>query len=179
VGLESPAAFALNLRIPAWSANTRVLINNSQELSAEPGTYLNIDREWQPGDCVTLHLDMSVRRVRSHPSVVENSGRIALMAGPLLYCCEEADNPNVDLQQVSVKANASIESEMNSNLLGGVVTLSMDAEYRPVSPAWLSTLYETAAVPPLPRKSIRLKAIPYYAWANREPGQMRVWIREG
>jgi hypothetical protein len=24
-----------------------------------------------------------------------------------------------------------------------------------------------------------IKAIPYFAWDNREPGEMLVWIREG
>ena len=27
-----------------------------------------------------------------------------------------------------------------------------------------------------PRRPVELTAIPYYAWANREPGAMRVWI---
>jgi DUF1680 family protein len=30
--------------------------------------------------------------------------------------------------------------------------------------------------PSLPRTRANLIAIPYYAWANREPGAMRVWI---
>jgi DUF1680 family protein len=27
--------------------------------------------------------------------------------------------------------------------------------------------------------SVTLMAVPYSLWANREPGEMRVWIREG
>jgi DUF1680 family protein len=32
---------------------------------------------------------------------------------------------------------------------------------------------------PTEMEPIPLKAIPYSLWANREPGEMRVWIREG
>jgi DUF1680 family protein len=27
-------------------------------------------------------------------------------------------------------------------------------------------------------KPLKVRAVPYYAWDNREPGEMRVWIRE-
>jgi DUF1680 family protein len=27
-------------------------------------------------------------------------------------------------------------------------------------------------------KPLKIHAVPYYAWDNREPGEMRVWIRE-
>lgn len=29
-----------------------------------------------------------------------------------------------------------------------------------------------------PRKSVAFKAIPYAVWANRKPGEMKVWIRD-
>jgi len=35
-------------------------------------------------------------------------------------------------------------------------------------------LYRTE--PPVTR-AIELLAVPYYAWANRTPGEMRVWLR--
>ena len=28
-------------------------------------------------------------------------------------------------------------------------------------------------------ETIEARAIPYYAWANRDPGAMRVWIPQG
>ena len=40
---------------------------------------------------------------------------------------------------------------------------------------WGETLYRTT--PPTSQER-PLVAIPYYAWDNRQPGEMRVWIRE-
>jgi DUF1680 family protein len=28
------------------------------------------------------------------------------------------------------------------------------------------------------RRRLELRAVPYFAWANREPGAMQVWLRE-
>jgi uncharacterized protein len=43
--------------------------------------------------------------------------------------------------------------------------------------AWQQRLYRPlGSAPPAARRPIALTAIPYYAWANREPGAMRVWM---
>ncbi len=43
---------------------------------------------------------------------------------------------------------------------------------------WQGGLYQPRSVQQLKRTSAALKAIPYCFWANRQPGEMRVWIRE-
>ena len=35
---------------------------------------------------------MAVERLRAHPEVRQDAGRIALKRGPLVYCLEEVDN---------------------------------------------------------------------------------------
>uniref|UniRef100_A0A831T9Q5 Non-reducing end beta-L-arabinofuranosidase-like GH127 C-terminal domain-containing protein n=1 Tax=Thermorudis peleae TaxID=1382356 RepID=A0A831T9Q5_9BACT len=49
----------------------------------------------------------------------------------------------------------------------------------PPGPAWSGTLYRTArgVEDSGSEREIELVAIPYYAWANREPGRMLVWLR--
>jgi DUF1680 family protein len=42
--------------------------------------------------------------------------------------------------------------------------------------AWQDELYRSAPVEDLPQREVVLTAVPYYAWANRGPGAMRVWI---
>jgi DUF1680 family protein len=44
-------------------------------------------------------------------------------------------------------------------------------------PAGPAPLY-AAQAPPRRLEPRTLTFIPYYAWANREPGEMAVWIRE-
>lgn len=49
-----PAARGLALRVPAWSASTRISVNNDPErIGISPGYHV-LHRPWQPGDVVTL-----------------------------------------------------------------------------------------------------------------------------
>jgi DUF1680 family protein len=41
---------------------------------------------------------------------------------------------------------------------------------------WEDQLYRPATWERLPARGVALTAVPYYAWANRGPGAMRVWI---
>ena len=49
-------AFTLALRIPQWSAQTKVRLNG-KAVTAMPGTYLELNRKWKAGDKITLELD--------------------------------------------------------------------------------------------------------------------------
>ncbi|MBV9467695.1 MAG: hypothetical protein JOZ57_00445, partial [Abitibacteriaceae bacterium] len=108
----------------------------------------------------------------------ENVGRVALMRGPLLYCLEAIDNLDIDLRDVMLPEQNELSAQYNANLLNGVVVLNGEAEVAAPEQGWQGQLYRTtvqaSSVTP---KSVSLTAIPYYAWANREPGQMQVWLR--
>ena len=144
-----------------------------------PGNYARVRRSWQPGDTVRLVLPMAVRRVACHPYVAENAGRVALFRGPLLYCLEGADQPGVDLRDIVLFAEATPRAEFRPDLLGGVVVLQMPAEVIPPAEGWQGRLYRpsgpTAEVAGRP---LTATAIPYYAWANRDPGPMQVWLAQ-
>ena len=59
------------------------------------------------------------------------------------------------------------------------IVLHGQTEIAPPDDGWENRLYRTLD-PRLekPRgQSVELTAIPYYAWANREPGPMQVWLR--
>ena len=75
----APAAvrkFVLAFRIPGWSQKTTASVNG-EFYSAEAGTYLEIEREWQPGDVVALKLDMRTR-------AVFQDGYVSFGRGPLV-----------------------------------------------------------------------------------------------
>jgi DUF1680 family protein len=150
---ETEAAFAFRLRVPAWcEGGASVQVNGAvMDASLEQG-YLVVHRSWKPGDVVTLELPMAVRKVAAHPSVKEDRGCVALMRGPLVYCVEDADNDNA-------------VPELGLPLHG--------AGEIPVEAVWpAGRLYQTTQ----PSVSHSLTAVPYYAWDNRAPGAMRVWI---
>jgi hypothetical protein len=138
-----------------------------------------VRREWKRGDVLRLKLPMEVRRIECHPYVSENAGRVALMRGPLLYCVEVADNPGMDPRDIVLPAQWRPEATFRPELLGGVVEIRGQAQLAPPSPGWDNRLYRVIATAPeqQPEQAIEVTAIPYYAWANREPGRMGVWLR--
>lgn len=59
VSPERPAKFALRLRTPSWADNFRVAAGGTA-LQAEPhaAKYLVLDRDWAPGEVVTIEMEM-------------------------------------------------------------------------------------------------------------------------
>jgi DUF1680 family protein len=173
---ERPAQFTLALRVPGWCHGAELKVNG-QALEVDAITrrgYAKIDRTWQPGDQVELSLPMPVERMEAHPQVRQDAGRVALQRGPLVYCLEEVDNgPN--LADVVIPPGAEFSVAFDPQLLGGVAVISGEALRRDPQ-EWQGALYRPAG-----SKTTRFafKAIPYYAWANRQAGEMQVWLREG
>jgi len=183
VEIGSEGEFSLMLRIPTWCEQGATVTVNGLPTpdSLVPGSYAELRRDWRPGDTVCLRLPMPVRRIESHPYVVENAGRVALMRGPLLYCVEQIDNPDTALDDLELPGEASFLTDFWPNLLGGVVALTVDARVNPPEDSWSTALYRTARFDDgaVGRDQVSLTAIPYHTWANRDPGPMRVWLRRG
>ena len=136
-------------------------------------------RNWQPGDRVQLDLPMPVRRVSCHPYVMNNEGRVALMRGPLVYCVEQVDQPQAMVQDLALPPHVPLGAEWAPDLLGGVCTVQGQAVALPPGNLWSDRLYRAERTETRwgRKQAVHLVAIPYYAWANRTPGAMRVWLR--
>ncbi len=174
--------FALRPRVPGWcDGGAAIDINGRRwEGRATPATYPDVRRVWRKGDLLRITLPMPVRRIETHPFVAGNAGRVAVLRGPLLYCAEAVDHPGVDLRTVHLPDDAPFTVERRPEMLDGVSVLTTTAHsidpgerwqgrlYRPVGTGETSDQHEVSA--------IDLTMIPYYAWANREPGRMRVWL---
>ena len=171
----------LRLRLPGWCAEPRLTVNGQPyEGRLEPGTYAALQRTWRAGDVVELDLPMPVRRITSHPRVLSNHGRIALARGPLVYCVEGADHPAVDLRDIAVPAGAAFAGELRPDNRGGVTVLRGEALV-PTPSRSDSHLYADASrarAATGDHRTVPFTAVPYYAWANRDAGQMAVWLRE-
>ena len=173
---ETPgAAFALALRIPDWCQGASLSVNDEVvPLDVRDNGYVKIARQWSANDVVVLDLPMPVQRVRAHPLVRGDRGKVALQRGPLVYCLEETDNgPN--LNDVSLLPDTQFQAEYCEDLLGGVVVLTGEGR-RTNMEAWGDRLYASGGEA---TQAVALKALPYCLWANREPGEMLVWIRQG
>jgi DUF1680 family protein len=174
--LVEPSSFSLFVRIPGWAANATVQINGEALTTpVVPGSYVEIQRQWHSGDVVHLSFPMSVRLLASHPRVTNDYHRVAMMRGPLVYCIEQVDHPGVDLWNLLLPARSDWEVIRKPDLLGGVVAVRTEA-LAANDNTWSGKLYQPYAVSQVEYQPVQLTAIPYYAWANREPGAMQVWL---
>jgi DUF1680 family protein len=171
-------SWPLKLRVPAWSAEVGFLVNGqpTDPLPVDSG-YLVATRSWRKGDTVELVLGVEPSLYEAHPRVDSTAGSVAIKRGPVVYCLEQADqDPGVDVLSVQIDEMADLASTWNPGLLGGVVTVEADGFVLDPQP-WQNRLYRRLGEGPgQGRQPVRLRAVPYYAWANRGPNAMRVWI---
>ncbi|MEI6503477.1 MAG: beta-L-arabinofuranosidase domain-containing protein, partial [Armatimonadota bacterium] len=152
---ERPAAFGLRLRIPGWCGAWTVAVNGTPvaKPKVEQG-YVVLQRQWRKGDTVALELAMPVERIEARPEVKADTGRVAIQRGPLVYGLEGLDNDggNVD---VTLAADPQLRFEHRGDFLGGVtVVLAKAADGHDV------------------------RAVPFYALANRERSRQTVWVAQ-
>jgi DUF1680 family protein len=177
--------WTLSLRIPHWSARFTVRVNGREVpgAAADEG-WLRLERVWAPGDEVTLGLDLTPRLTRADPRVDAVRGCVAIERGPLVYCLEQVDHPGGGLDDIVIDPASPLTEDDRPDLLGGVVTVRAAGRRRaaPDSGHWWpyraagtgGTSAEEAGEAEDP--AVLLTAVPYYAWANRQDGSMRVWL---
>ena len=174
----SAAEFSLFVRIPAWADGATVASDGwALRESPKPGEYFEIRRRWSAGDKVHVEFGMAPRLVRANPLVREDAGRVALERGPLVYCLEQPDQPGFNLFDASLLDDgSSFVSAFQADLLGGVLLLKHRGSVvdRPFSGEPLYRPFRERVE--RPGKVEALTFIPYYAWANRGPSNMEVWV---
>lgn len=171
VGVVDPQTFTLNVRLPQWCRAPKVKVNGEDIESLEVvDGYARIERAWFNGDQVEVCFPMPVEKVWSNPRVSYSAGKIALQRGPIVYCFEEVDNgPN--LSQIYISADAPFTVGKDEQLELPILT---GPGYRRIVSD--ESLYTTTR----PKvEGVELKAVPYFAWDNRQTGEMRVWMNEG
>jgi len=171
---DGPQRFALFLRVPGWCSAAELAVNGRRE-PAQPGQYARLERSWQPGDRVELRLPVKAELVRANPLVAENGGKAAVRRGPLIYCLEQPDNPQASVFDLLLESGEDFREEFRPELLGGVVVLKHKGRaYR--TPLAEEPLYRPWRSPAGATRPADLTLIPYYAFANRGPAAMRVWL---
>ena len=86
-----PAAketFALKLRVPSWCRNAVILVNGKPVTSHRGADgYVSIKRKWSSGDLVEMQLQLEARVIVGDH---KNSGKVAILYGPLVLAADEA-----------------------------------------------------------------------------------------
>ena len=83
IGMDLPLEFGLNLRIPKWSEQTKLLVNG-EAIEVSPGSYARIDREWRDGDQIEIDFDFRGRVVHAGPE----KNHSAILRGPILLALD-------------------------------------------------------------------------------------------
>jgi DUF1680 family protein len=164
---ESTVELTLKLRVPGWAGSqvlpgnlyryldtqqqeVKVFLNRAEIPAVFSGGYLVLQREWNKGDQVELVLPMQVRQVVAAEHVEENRGKVAFEYGPLVYCGEEVDNPQLKDLEVSAGTQLTV---VDFDLAGKKIR---------------------ALKGRVPGNELNL--IPYYLWSNRQVNRMKVWF---
>lgn len=96
---QQPEEMTLSLRIPAWSKTTRVAVNGQEVPAVRSGSYLQINRQWNTGDCVELTMDM---QAQLHLMGV-NPQYLSITRGPVVLA-RDARLSSADVQAVIAPA---------------------------------------------------------------------------
>jgi uncharacterized protein len=122
-------------------------------------------RTWKAGDLVELTLPMPVRRIVAHEKVEDDTGRVALQRGPIVYAAEWPDNPGKRVRNIVLPDSSRLTTEFRPTLLNGVAVVRGSA---------VGLAYDgTGNLTKTPQEFL---AIPYATWANRGAGEMVVWV---
>ncbi|GAB3549614.1 glycoside hydrolase family 127 protein [Spirosoma fluminis] len=149
---DKAANFDVKMRIPGWCKKYTATLNGQAVNANVDKGYLVVNRKWKKGDVVTLTLDMPIDVVAADPRVKADAGKRAVQRGPLVYCLEEADTKGAAFDQATLSAQTTFVMQNRPDLLDGITAIQARNQ------AGTYTL------------------IPYYAWDNRQPGRMKVWL---
>lgn len=179
---EKMQEFTLKIRIPGWlgeeatpgglyrfekpvSEEVTIRVNDQPVDWTINNGYALLRRQWNRNDRVTIVFPMPVREVIAREEVEENRGRVAIQRGPLVYAFEGIDNAGRVFDTL-LPGPQTYETEHIPGLLGGVTVIRTSGR----------AINGNDGGDGLVFRPKELTAIPYYAWNNRGPGEMQVWM---
>ena len=92
VATGKPVELAVHVRYPYWATNGIELKLNGtkQAVTAQPGSYITLNRTWQDGDKIEMSMPYGFR----FEAFRDDPNKVALMYGPLVMCARTSkDNP--------------------------------------------------------------------------------------
>jgi DUF1680 family protein len=166
------AEWTLSLRVPDWARDATL---DGQPVA--PG-YASVTRHWRPGERVVLELDVAPRLTVPNPRIDAVRGCVAIERGPVVYCFEDADlPPGARIADVALQADTEPADSAAPAPLAGMPGVWAAGVVRDLG-GWSEIENSDIRELPPEGEAVRtsLLAIPYFAWANREAGAMRVWL---
>lgn len=172
VHTEKDVTCTLAFRLPGWCDAPAVSAPRDLERTEQEG-YCYFTGVWRDGDTVTLDFPMKMRLLMASSRVREDLDKVAVARGPITYCLEQADN-GPDLHLCSIDSSRAEAAKAVPMEIGGRGMTVLEVPGMREAPEE-GPLYQSYA--PVKTEPVTLKFIPYFAWANRGEGEMRVWVR--
>lgn len=162
----------LMLRVPDYAQDYQVKADGNiyeENKESEKGyRRVHVEKDTK----VEVSFAAPAKFVYANPQVRADSGKVAIVRGPLVYCLEEIDNSQ-NLPAIFVDTDEPLKEE-KSDLFGGIVTVK--AKGKKIVEASVSDSLYSGEKPQL--EDVELTAIPYPYWNNRGEGEMLVWMKE-
>lgn len=156
-------------RIPYWCENYNFTLNGNEAPIIVKKGYAYISRSLLETDTINVIFEIKPQLIEASPKLQENSGRVALQRGPIIYCLEAIDNGDL-LRDVRIDVHGQFDSIFDKYY--GVQAINTIG-YRRIIEDFENSLYK-----PVSEKleQVHLKFIPYYGFANRGESEMIVWV---
>jgi len=168
---SKPVEAEIRFRIPEWADDVETDIPGLEQEAEFDSGYIVVRKLWKPGDVAKFNIELKPKWTAADPRVRDNLGRVALSYGPMIYAAEQHDNDYAP-QLFAADLDAEIVVE-KSKKLEGVTMLTVEGVRE--SDAFADQLY--SAADSVDYVETTAKFIPYYAWCNRGPNNMQVWVR--
>ena len=187
---EKKGKFKVYIRIPGWSQGSQAkmvpgdlykrdlfnvvvsphyrtlpAVNGETERRNYENGYVVIEREWKKGDIIEVGFLMEEQLITARPELKQDSNRIAIQRGPIVYCVEGTDN-NGKAWNIVIPEGTQFETIDYKVLDEPVKALTAEVPVVTVGDDGLS----------LKTEKKKIIAIPYYTWANRGRNEMQVWL---
>ncbi len=103
--------FTMNFRIPSWSKQTVVQINDEPAVSVQSGSYYDVSRNWKNGDTIRISLEMSVHFWAGEELF---EGYTSAYYGPILMTLDERAEPERMVSNTKFNATDFLNVKVSS-----------------------------------------------------------------
>ena len=168
---DRPQPFTLRLRIPNYFENPQFVLEEKNISPVIENGYavLAFSRMGEQHLCITGTVRPQWIAANTH--VRSDAGKIALQYGPYVYCLEQTDN-GAELPNLFVQSESNIRIGTPCKEFPGMPP-SLQFDGKRISSGIENTLYGS---PHFQAVDVRLTAVPYGLWCNRDPGEMLIWL---
>ncbi|MGI6401911.1 MAG: glycoside hydrolase family 127 protein [Thermoguttaceae bacterium] len=157
-----PTPFFLKMRIPGW-------LLDWQRFQGDQDKGYTMEKASDVHGMHVHNFPLDVVRMIANPNVEANEGRVALQRGPLVYCFEQIDNPDVRVDRIILAKDPEFEVEWPSPFIQDEST-NEETKY--------DDSRRFAVIRCKDYRGRTLTAVPYCVWDNRAAGRMSVWVRQ-